>query len=55
MTKQIWTQGSVYLNVFSQRAHQSYNTAENQESLASKSIKVHWFLRQNKENAYIKI
>jgi hypothetical protein len=30
--KQIWTQRSVYLNVFSQSKHQSYNTEEKQES-----------------------
>ena len=30
--KQIQTQGSAYLNVFSQSEHQSYNTEEKQES-----------------------
>jgi hypothetical protein len=29
--KQIQTQGSAYLNVFSQSEHQSYNTEEKQE------------------------
>ena len=54
MTDKYEQKGVLYLNVICQIKHHFYITDEKQEGQANTFAKVHWFLTQNKENAYIK-
>jgi hypothetical protein len=46
--------GVLYLNVFSPSKHQAFKYRRKPRRLGKYIRQVHWFLTENKENAYIK-